>query len=285
MGFDKTSVSVSLTTAGAQAGFHLTTPAHVYGHLTKGFSVVNDTAVMAHAWSAVATLNWDSQSTGGAEFGFIQFQENVGAGFDYVGATPADGSVRLLVTEPPAMTQKLALDSRDKAGCKPFTLGQPGRSDFNHPVVTIHTGDHPAVKVPKVLGNAATNKPNYLRSIFDKRKFWTVLAIKDGESYTYLKHFTWAVTFEATFKWAGGAVKIEKSTSPGVSFDAVKNGPPVSQSLTALLQSPKGPMSNELMDAALTSAAKKGGHKTNREDFPDGTCGGRISTLPADFFT
>jgi hypothetical protein len=283
MGLVKSSVAVTLTTAGIKADYHLGTPRHVYGHLTKGFSVKNDTATMAPAWTAVATMNWDGGTTGGLEFGFLQIQENLGTWFDYVGATPADGSIRLLVTEPPAMPKKLSLDSHDLEQCRPFTHGQPGRWDFNTPVVTVNSSDHPCVKVLKKMTNSTTGKANYLRGLTDKRKYWTILAIKDGTSYQFLRHFTWSVSWEATFKWAGGKTVLDTAASPGYSFGSVQFSRPAEQKLDTILASPSAPMSNDLMTAAVDQTVKNG-QTPNRKDHADGTCGGKIS-VPADFFS
>jgi hypothetical protein len=280
---DAANVTVTVTTAGMTAGYHLTTPRLVYAHLTKGFSVVNDTATMAPAWTGVASLTLDSAGIGSLDVGFVQIQECLGTSFDYVGPTPAAGSIRLAVSESPGMVKKLTLDSHDLENCRPFTLGQPDRWAIGGTTaLTVNTNDHPALKVMKTMSNTTTEKTNYLRSITDKRKFWTMLAIKDGSSYTYLKHFTWSVTYEATFKWANGAIALDTSTSPGFAFGAVKNGMPSDQKLANLLAAPAAPMSNDVMAAAISAAANNG-QTPNRKDHADGTCGGAI-TVPDDFF-
>jgi hypothetical protein len=283
MGIVKDSATVTVTTTGMKAGYHLTTPRLVYAHLTKGFQVVNDTATMAPAWTATADITLDAAGMGSLDFGFIQIQECLGTGFDYVGATPAEGSIRLLVTEPPALAKKLALDSHDLENCKPFTLGQPGRWSLGgSTALTVNTSDHPAVKALKTLTNSTTGKTNHLRSLTDKRTFWTMLAVKNGSSIQYLKHFTWSVTFEATFKWVSGAITLDTSTSPGFTFGSVKNGMPSDQKLANLLASPTAPMVNDMLATALEQTVKSG-QTPNRKDHADGTCGGAI-TVPADFF-
>lgn len=287
MGIVKNSPKITLNSSAVKIDFHLTTPRHVYGHLTNGFSVVQDTTKIQNAWTAKATLKLDDGFTDGADFGFIQLQRIVQTSFDYVGAQPAHGSLRLLVSEQPAMTRKLALDSKDLEVVKPWTRASTAttpRFEFIAPEVKCETGDHPAVKVLKKLGNDTTKQVNYLRRLVDKREFWTMFSVKDKNGHiTHLQHFAWTVSYVATFKWKGGSIAIDDSSSSNKTFGQMKNGPPSDGTLATLLSTPIGPMANDLMDTALTNAVANGqGH--NRKDFDDGTCGGTL-TVPSDFFT
>jgi len=279
----KASPGITVNSGNVVVDFNLKTTKHVYGHLTHNFAIKNDTAEMDHAWTAVGQLQLDSGHNDGADFGFVQLQRILGTGVDYVGKTSSDGSIRLTVSEAPALTQKLALDSND--AFSPWTKKDPGmgRFTFNAPNVKMETGDHPMIKVLKKLGNESTKKVNYLRSLHDKREFWTMLTMKNKDgTYTYLKHFHWKVSYIATFKWVSGDIILDSKSSSNQDFGHPKAGPPSDSTLATLLGSPVGPQANALMDAALTMAVANG-RSNNRKDFDDGTCGGAIA-VPTDFF-
>jgi hypothetical protein len=202
----------------------------------------------------------------------------------YGGNLPEFGGIVLNMSSPPAMKQKVALDSG--SGFHPWTklrVSIPGtvtppRAQVNLGLVTTATGDHPTIAAGRQLTNNVTGKANFLFRVIDEREFWTVLAAMDsGGKMQYAAYFHWKVRYDMKFNWRGGAPLLASSTS-SATFDAPVQGAPPDAALQALLKNPTTPYANDVMAATVVAAL---GSTTlpNRVDTP-----GREPFIPADFF-
>ena len=124
-------------------------------HLTKGFQSAEKVSSAWHATGQVDVSLGRGDTLSGWQFGFVQFQKILTASYFYVGKTSSHGSISLLVSKQPAMTNQFALDSHP--GQVPYTVRQP-RFTHSPPRITAPTRDHPLNKAGAVLKNKKTGQ-------------------------------------------------------------------------------------------------------------------------------
>jgi hypothetical protein len=231
-------------------------------HLTKGFSNSNK---VASAWDATGEVSISlgrGDTLSGWQFGFIQFQKILNAAYYYVGRVPSHGSISLLVSKVPAMTNHFALDSHPNQ--EPYTVAQPR---FKHvaPKITAPTRDHPLNKAGASITNKKTSHPNFLFHIVDHRKFWSIFTAQDANgAFTHMMHFIWEMRYDFMITYDSGGKPRVFRRSPIFKMGSPIKGPPTDKEVTPHLANPHPPNANAIMRLALNNTVSGG--KPNRVD-------------------
>lgn len=230
-------------------------------HLTNGYRREDSVSRAFQAVGSVRITLGPGDSLSGWQFGFLQFQKTNFAGYFYAGKAPSHGSVSILISEPPAMPQKLALDSNDNYS--PWTVPQP-RFEHFPPEINAGTGDHPLNRAATKVVNKITDKVNFLFHVVDHREFWSVFTAQNpAGNVQHLAHFRWELRYDFMFAWAGDKPSVFRNGS-SFKLGAVASGPPKEAEVSALLAKPSPPQANELMKKAVLRAIS--GSRPNRAD-------------------
>jgi hypothetical protein len=244
-------------------------------HLTKGFAGADS---VARAWRATGTVNLSvgpGDSLTNWQFGFIQFQKILNAGYFYAGKLSTHGSISLNIAAPPAMPRTLTLDSHD--GQIPWTVAQP-RFTRQGSAITTSTGDHPLNKAGTTLENKTTGKVNFLFHLLDHRKFWTIFSAQDADGrFFHLMNFEWQLRYDFMLMWNASGTPMVFKRSTLLSMGTPVAGPPTDGDVKAKLVNPQPPNANDEMLFAMARALKGG--KPNRTDHPQ-----RFANVPPIFF-
>ncbi len=243
VGIDAQAATLVLDTAGVAPGVAFEpfgNPKRAVFHLTKGYSLTADAESIKRAWNAVgmAPAQSKSGSAGDEEMGFLQTQEVDTIQFFYAGQKRDHGSITFDVG--PRVSPKTCLDSEDDLA--PWTSTE--RSLANG-IWNAKTGDHPACRCPLQIGNIATNKPNFLFHVIDRRRYVTVLAFRLGEQFIPVRWFKWSVSHNVMLRWVDGKPQVRTSSS-STSFGEVKSGPPDVPAASKLVKKPGKPFGNML---------------------------------------
>lgn len=261
----------------AKPAVHLGSTGLVF-HLTNGFdkSKLGQVNHMSHAWTADGQVEVLSDmgvlSFSGWDFGFIQFQEIKSGLLCYAGQVTEHGLIEANYAKAPALTQTLLLDS--DADFSPWTASKP-RFTMSHTLTqqfcSASTGDHQMSLFGLTIKNDKTNETNYLHTVVDERRFWTVFTAKDPNgNFHHLAHFKSKLKFAVTIKWRAG--KPTLFTSPAmkdISFDTPVQGAPTDKSLQSLLKAPAGPQANLTVNFAIKLSVQpllNQGKVANRSD-------------------
>jgi hypothetical protein len=253
---DAGSARITENTAGARPAL-FTDGKIVICHLTKGFGGVMSLAPAFTASGEVKVSGPDAEVRGFA-FNFIQFQKLRNVSLTYSSGDVNTERILLTVSQPPALSQNPALDSR--RAFSPFTSA--ATADVRLGKATNGMGDHPASKAAAQLTHESGRKC-LLRSFTDSREFWTsFVARSPAGAIQYLAHFHWELHYEFALEWeltdlGDFRIKLLLSNSR-LNFEAPVPGPPRAPELAGMLASPRGPQANELMDAAIRSAVLGG---------------------------
>jgi hypothetical protein len=258
---------------------------NVICHLTEGFDASKSPGDYGKAWTGKGTFRITlaaGETLAKWEFGFLQIMKTNDVSFIYGGREPDDGGVVINVSKTPALTQTIALDSNDLYS--PWTIPQP-RNTVAGGLVTCKTGDHPSVKAARQLDNKKTGRQNFLYRIIDEREFWTVLTARENIpnpdpdkfqfGFQHQRYFHWKLRYDVKFRWRLDEPQVAISKSVFTPDQTSNPGAPPDASLQALLQAPKPPQANVLLQAAIVTAVNTsgGGNRTDtlkREPFiPD----------------
>lgn len=255
--------TASITTNSAGAVPTITfNPKNAVCHLSKGFQ---NASKVASAWDATGTVNVSmgrGDTLAGWQFGFIQFQKILTAAYYYVGKFSNHGSISLLLSKPPAMTNQFSLDSHD--GQVPYTVAQP-RFKHNAPQISAPTRDHPLNKAGATLVNKTTNRTNYLFHILDHRKFWSIFTAQDASgTFNHLMHFTWEMRYDFMITYDGSSKPRVFRKNSHFRMGSPVNGPPTDKEVKPHLANPHPPNANMVMKKAIVNSLKGG--KPNRVD-------------------
>ena len=250
----------------------LLAPKRAVFHLTRGYTLTRDTETIRHAWTATGEGPGQSRrgTPGDEELGFLQTQEVEAVQFFYAGEKRSHGSMTIDIG--PSLTPKTCLDSEDAL--------QPWTSDDRALVNGIWhagTGDHPASRCPLRLGNIATNQPNYLFHVIDRRRYVTVLVFRLGTQFIPLRWFKWSISHNVKIRWVGGKPQVNTNTST-FAFENVRVGPPDSGTVRRIIQKPGKPFGNFLTRTVIQGVVLGDltGRTANKEWF---------ANVPADFWT
>jgi hypothetical protein len=261
--FDNASAGIDVAAGSARPAAHIGRN-NITCHLTQGFDADRPGDQQGMAWTAVGHINFTkapADSLDELSIGFIQFGKVNSLSLFYAGRTPREGSITIIADVPPALTQRVFLDSeaqRDGVRISPFTR-KPPRFTASFPPLTprpeinANTGDHPLVTAQKLAFNKTTRSENLLCRIIDEREFWTVFCRgqRDGKfSHFDFAHFHWKLRYDFVFTWRGLTPALNKSTS---SFrpDSVSRGAPTIAALQPLLKDPRDPFMNDAFNEAL----------------------------------
>lgn len=250
VGIDSQNTTLTVDSGGVKPGVSfepLTDPKRAVFHLTQGYALTRDTESIKHAWTATGVGPGQSKSgaAGDEELGFIQTQTVDTLQFFYAGEKRSHGSITVDIG--PKIAPKTCLDSEDNVD--PWT--STTRS-LNNGVWNASTGDHPASRCPLKLGNVATNKPNFLFHVIDRRNYVTVLTFRLGTQFIPLRWFKWSVSHNVMLKWVGGK-PVVRSNSSTASFGDVHVGPPDSLTVSNIVKRPARPFGNTLTRMVIQS--------------------------------
>lgn len=250
----------------------LLAPHRAVFHLTRGYTLTGDTEKIRHAWTATGEGPGQSKSgaRGDEELGFLQTQEVEAIQFFFAGEKRSHGSISIDVG--PRVTPKTCLDSTDE--WEPWASAD--RSVLNG-IWKATTGDHPASRSPLRLGNIATNQPNFLFHVLDRRRYVTVLTFRLGRQFIPLRWFKWSVSHNVKICWEGGKPKVRSNAST-FSFGEVKMAPPDNPTVRNIIHNPVRPFGNYITRTCINSVVigDLTGRTANREWFKN---------VPADFWT
>lgn len=247
-------------------------PLRAVFHLTRGYTLTRDTETIRHAWTAAGEgPGQDKHGTpGDEELGFLQTQEVDTLQFFFAGERRNHGSMTFNVG--PKIVPQTCLDSEDDV--EPWT--SPNRS-LDNGIWKAKTGDHPASRCPLRVGNVATNKPNFLFHVIDRRRYVTVLTFRLGTQFIPLRWFEWSIAHDVKFCWVGGTPRVRESRST-FSFGEVKLGPPDSDTVRKIIKNPGRPFGNHLTRTVIRGVVL--GDLTGRTANPEW-----FANVPADFWT
>jgi hypothetical protein len=234
----------------------------VVTHMTVGFNPA-DPLNPTPAWNALGHVRFTGPTTALTDwdFGFIQFMQTRRVELVYAGRTRNEGSIFLLITEPPALPRKLTLDSVDPAripGISPWTRAAP-RFDFDPGdpnQVLCSTGDHPAGAFHLRNFNTQSGTDNFVFLVTDLRDlFVSFVAQQPSGQLHFLAHFHQPIAIQARVTWSGGVPTPHMLNSTVTPHKVVRGPPPVAG---ALLTSPVGPMFNDAIRDAFSSTDPPG---------------------------
>lgn len=131
----------------------------------------------------------------GYELGIVQIETSEVNHATYEGATPADGTIQVILDQPPIRPAGACTDSETGKfwiASSPLTCGQD---------VTVKRSDTPGrLQFPTSRQNARTGKPNYLKSLKVVFEFLTALMVKrPDQSLQALRWIGWSETWDDSF--------------------------------------------------------------------------------------
>ena len=249
-------------------------PRRAVFHLTRGYRLTHDTEMIRHAWTATGSGPGQSKSgiAGDEELGFLQTQEVDTLQFYYAGEKRNHGSVTLEIG--PRMVPKTCLDSEDNV--EPWTSDKRRRS-FVNGTWKATMGDHPALRCILRLGNIATNKPNFLFHVIDRRRYVTVLTFRLGTQFIPLRWFKWSIDRNVMLRWVNSKPKVHRNSSR-FSFGEVKVGPPDSDTVRNIIKRPGKPFGNFLTRTVIEGVVRR--DLTGRTAKTE-----RFANVPGNFWT
>ncbi len=267
--------AVTVASSNAKPAVHVADK-NIVCHLTHNFNNPDSVAMAFTATGAVNLTMGPGDKLIGWEFGFVQFQKVNTISFFYAGKKRSEGSISVNVHKAPAMTQMLALDSKDNYS--PWTKPGP-RFTHKAPKISTLTGDHPLTKVGRELLNKTTKKTNFLFHVIDEREFTSVFSARDPLGvHEHLAHFTWKLRYDVKFTWKAGVPIPAVQSSSTFKTNAVVKGPPTDAGIVALLPTLAPPQANTLMLSAIVTAIN-GPQGANRTDNAT-----QFANVPFDFF-
>ncbi|HEX7505408.1 MAG TPA: hypothetical protein VF550_01470 [Polyangia bacterium] len=249
---------------------------HAIFHLTQGFNPSDFPQGQRDALTAGAHVPLGG-NPGTTAFGFVQIGRLNHFGAYYAGRIAREGSITILVHEPPAMPINVLLDG---VGNPPMPFFADLTPNWLPPNIHCSWGDHPASRVPLRQENFLTSRvPNYLYHYLDDRDFWTIFTAQEpGKAPHYIAHFQWKLRYDVKFRWRNGNAIVQQSASSLSIISRKVKGPPKEPDLQSLLITPRGPRSNLLMGDALRRAFSQG--SANRQE--NSNCAPNI--IPGDFW-
>ena len=250
VGIDSQNTTLTFDNSGLTPGVAfepLGDPKHAVFHLTQGYALTRDTERIKHAWSAKGSGPGQVKkgSQGDEELGFLQTQEIDTLQFFYAGKKRNDGSMTIDIG--PKISPKTCLDSEENVD--PWTSTE---RSLDNGIWNAKTGDHPASRARLQVGNMATNKPNFLFHVIDRRRYVTVLTFRVGTQFIPLRWFKWSVSHNVMLRWVGGKPVVRSNTS-STSFGEVQVGPPDSSAVRAIIKQPGRPFGNSLTRTVILS--------------------------------
>jgi hypothetical protein len=273
---DPRSIAIDVSADSAKPAVFLGNSDVIVCHLTQGFdpTLIDKPVPMGPALTAVGHARVTGGDPKGHLFGFLQIARVDFAANFYAGRTPKEGTVGLVFSEPPALTQAVLLDA--DPGALPFAgVPQPPKL----PVAEVKMGDHPRFKVARDVFNTTTRAPNFLFQVFYEISFVTVLTVqRPNGTFQHLAHFPWSVHYAFRFRWHGTTAFLAKSIAPDFDPISPEQGPPRDPAFLPLLSSPVPPLANDALDSAkLQSLAAGSLNRTETTDW--------LPNVPPDFFT
>ncbi len=222
-------------------------PKRAVFHLSKGYKLTRDTETIGHAWTAYGSGPGQSKTgtAGDEELGFLQTQEVETLKFFYAGERRSHGSIAINIG--PRIVPKTCLDSEDHLD--PWTSVERSLASGN--TWQAKTGDHPASRCPLRLGNVATNKPNYLFHVIDRRRYFTILTFRLGREFIPLRWFKWSISHNVKFRWVSSKPKIQSKFST-FSFGPIMVGPANSAEIRKITKNPSRPFANYLTRTVIS---------------------------------
>jgi len=228
----------------------------------------------------------DDVASSAVELNFIQIGTVFQLQDTWAGRTANEGHVkmnhRILVRE------TFLLDSlttiQPVAGKSRNTAKDKLHSQITCALGPTGKGDSPGGKAPLVIQNRKTKADNFLfESIIDQGFTTVLVSIDRGANVPNIQsffHVNWKLLWHFQFKWTGGqdpAPTAIAKTAQALVFEVKKGAPTEPADLVALLQNPKPPFFNEVVNAARTNTANGG--PPFRTDLDT-----QLPGLPADFF-
>src|SRR5262245_2526409 len=156
---DPASIRMRIANATAKPDIDLTLPGQAICNLTSGYTKGAGAQGIARAFTAFvnATVT-GSDPSGGTDFGFIQFCEQIAITVEYSGAIKSLGSIALSPAEKPAWSSATTLlDSR--TAHRPWTAPAPRfalTTAAGGNQLSTDTGDHPFLTLGLTLQNKKT---------------------------------------------------------------------------------------------------------------------------------
>ena len=250
VGIDSQNTTLTFDRSGLTPGVAfepLANPQHAVFHLTQGYALTRDAERIKHAWTAKGSGPGQSKSgsKGDEELGFLQTQEIDTLQFFYAGKKRSDASMTIDIG--PKISPKTCLDSEDNVD--PWTSAE---RSLDSGIWNATTGDHPASRARLQVGNVATNKPNFLFHVIDRRRYVTVLTFRVGTQFIPLRWFRWSVSHNVMLRWVGGK-PVVRANSSTTSFGEVQVGPPDSAAVRGIIKKPGRPFGNSLTRTVILS--------------------------------
>lgn len=208
----------------------------------------------------------------GTRIGFAQIEESETERLSYRGKGLDDGSIDVLMDEPPARPIQPCRDSH--ARYDPFTypltnkrpVFQDGGSpryplnmqlyDVKSLPATLHLShfDDPSSSAPVSRHNSLTGKDNFISSVHSRYSFYTILVIDRGVyEIDQIGYFRWSLEWKTQFHISPWRVHDDVRATAHVSNVTVGeyvSGPVPDPTITASLRSRTSPTCNELADRA-----------------------------------
>jgi hypothetical protein len=227
-------------------------------HLTKGYSNPLVAPRPAFTFTGRIRVAGPASELAVWRFGFIQFCRVISLEAVYGDVAflrPQSEGITVNWSQPPAMPQKLSLDSLP--GCAPFTNNLP--TSFAGGVATHVTGDHPAGRVGQSLTFIGTDRSSPLTSVTDSREFWSVFAGREPAGRLhYFAHVHWKLHWHYVFDPSPAMPMLPLSASSATFDQKATLGAPTDPQLAPLLAAPAAPFNNHLLQWAQTTAFRGG---------------------------
>lgn len=227
-------------------------------HLTNGANTTTPGAKFNPAYTitgSVDVLLDDANDRNGWSFSFIQFANLMVRSTLYGGRTVSEGSIFDNFAVAPAFPTNPSLDSTK--GNEPFMglLASPETTVSTGPPIRMtierKTGDHPHSQQALVNGNLTSGVNNFLWNMRLDLGLTTCFVAKDPKgTLQYLAHLTLHCIYDAKFSWQGNKCTGGVVGNPRLDVGPMTQGKPTDKTLQTLLANPKGPLYNDLCDAA-----------------------------------
>jgi hypothetical protein len=243
---DENSAAIDDPAAQPGTGVDLTNPERAVCHLVPGYSNADAVSAAFHRHGHVKVSAGPNDKLAQWQFGFVQFQKVLFAGYYYAGKRRSEGSVSVLVHT--QMPGGWILDS--KIAYQPWT--RPPIQHYSGGTIDAETGDHPMSRVGLKLTNAKTNRENYLFHVVDRREYWSVFADSDDTPKMHpLCAFHWTLTYDIKFVWRNGRAAVAANSSSARLGSGTRSIP---ADIAQLAQHPTDPMANDVMARAVERA-------------------------------
>lgn len=262
------SAQITLNSGGAKSAVTATSDGRkLVCNLTKGFNPA-DSLHNGSAFEATGRVDVlvddekdiTSIERGAMRFAFIQIAKVHFAGLFWAGRKSSEGSVGMVVSQPPAWPQNQLISLDSESAISPFiTPTKPNLSEQQQmgktllAITDIKMEDHPVFGGPLKMKNTKMVTDNFLFHLKEHVEYFTVLVARDNKgATTLLAHFRWDNDYDARVRWVGGNPVARQAGT--ITFDPPVQGAPTDAAISSLVANPAPPFANDLHKAADKSA-------------------------------